>query len=195
MKEQQEPIEFRKKKAYQASYIGIKDLFKHYKYPCWDFDLLDKGIVPVPYVAKEKVICDHEYSLEYSEWKDIVDTLVHYLTSYLFSGKPLILPESLGTILIEKFKSKNRKLVDYAIWRQTGEVKFRNFPQTQYYSPAIRWRKRGKEARFKFKSHWKLRFLPKPIKRLAQILEKDYSKINLFPDMAKSVYYQKRKYK
>lgn len=186
-------IKFRKKSNYQGSYIGLREMFKDYPYPCWDFDLLDKGIVPVPYVPKERVICNHEYSLEYKEWKEIVDTLVDYLSKYLFTGKKLYLPHRLGVLYIEKFKARNRKLVDYAIWRKTGEVKFRNFPETQYYSPALRWDKFVSASRFKFSSHWMVRFLPKPTKQLAQLLNKDFSLINRFSDFKPNLFYKKRK--
>ena len=174
-----EDYEFKFRKDYQSIYTGLRDMWSEYTHPCWDLNLLEKNIVPVPYAPKNKVNCDHKYSLSYKKWVSIIDTLCKYYVEYLLSGKPLKLPARLGSLQIKKAKNSKTSSLDTVATREKGKPVFAQFPQTLHHRPLIKWN-RGKECYLPYKFFWKVNFVPKRWKRVYEATQKDFSTIDRF---------------
>lgn len=159
----------------KAKGITLRDFYTDYNYPCWDLTLLEKNIVPLPYVPKDKLKCDHKYALTYKEWRVIVMSLFKHLLIYLKEGYELKLPHNLGFFQLKKRKSKT---LDKLHFVNTGEKKYKKHPETNDYKPIIKWDRYKTRIVFKNKSLWRLTF-PRNIWRdYIKELYDDFSKIN-----------------
>ena len=155
----------------------VKELYQQYNYPCWDLSLLEKNIVPLPYIPKSKVKCGHKYSLGYNEWKKIVLSLFKHIMLYLMEGNELKLPHSLGYIQIKKRRGYS---IDKIHLGKTGEIRKIRHIETDGYKPILKWRRFGKDAYFKNKHIWNINFLKTTWRQTIKELKKDFSIINKF---------------
>lgn len=180
-----EDYEFKFRKKYQPAWVGLKEMWAHYNYPCWDLTLLEKNIVPVPYAPKDKVNCNHKFSLTYKKWKKIVEVLCKYYVEYLLSGNPLKLPARMGSLQLKKWAySDNYKSLDMVASAEQGKPVFSSMPQTMHRKPIIKWN-RGKDCTLPKKYFWKINFVSSdrsPWKRIYKELEKDFSFIDKLID-------------
>jgi len=171
-------------KSYKSDYITLQDFYKQYNYPCQDLNKIKKGIVPLPYIPKDKINCNHKYSLTYKEWKTIIMKLFYYLVSYLLTGKDLELPFFMGHWRLKKYKP-NRKhpRIDLLHYMKTGEKKFIKFPETDGYEWLFKWKRSGKNCKLKYKWHWKVKFIKSVSRRINQEINKNPSIIYRFTDI------------
>lgn len=176
-----EDLEFVERKKYNSKYINFEDLYRKYNYPCWE--LTGDNTIPRPYIPKDKLRCDHKYTLTFYQWKKIVYSLFKYLLMYLMSNKILKLPHGIGFLQIRKWKPKKYKKMDYAHWRKTGEIKYETFKYTQDYSPILKWSKGVGKTNFKYSSYWRINFMSSAWKIIASTIEKNPSFIYRFNDL------------
>lgn len=160
--------------------ITIKQLYQRYNYPCWDISLLEKNIVPLPYIPKDKVICDHKYSLTYTEWKKIVITLFANMMLLLETGLKIKLPHRIGLLQLKKIRGTS---IDKIHLAKTGEIKKVRHVHTNGYKPILKWSRFNQDANFANKSLWKINFLKPRWRKLIRDIEKDFSKINKLIDV------------
>ena len=172
-----EDYEFKYRKDYQSAYTNLKDMWQYYTHPCWDLNLLEKNIVPVPYAPKSKVNCDHKYSLTYNKWKSIIVTLCKYYTEYLLNGQPLELPARLGSLQLKKWKYMQAKAIDSIASREAGKPIFSQTPETMHYRPILKWN-RGKDCTMRYKYMWKVRFVTAHWVTVANEIFGDFSTID-----------------
>jgi len=176
-----EDYEFKFRKDYQSAFISLRDLWQHYTHPCWDLNLLEKNIVPLPYAPKEKVNCDHKYSVSYKKWKSIIKTLCKYYTEYLLSGKPLELPARMGSLQLKKWKYMEAKKLDTVATREAGKPVFSQSPQTLHFRPILKWN-RGFNCTLPYKYFWKVNLMSSHWKRIWDEQEKDFSTLDRFSE-------------
>jgi hypothetical protein len=162
----------------------LKDFYKHYDYPCWDLSLLDKNIVPLPYIPKEKVVCDHKYSLTYKQYKRLYHIFAEELFKYLLKGYTYEIPNYMGNIDIRRFK-KPYSFIDWPHYHKTGELKkvYNLSKETQGFRPFLKWDNGYKICRLKFKKNWKINFPKSKWMKITKFLEDDLSNINNFNDL------------
>lgn len=163
--------------------ITLTELYQEYKYPCWDLNLIKKNIIPLPYIPISKVNCEHEYSLKYQEWKEIVNVILEELIKYLMSGYSINLPSSLGTLQLKKYKSF-QTIINYPKTKkekQLHEVVNHNF-LTSGYSLDLMWNKSYKVMRLKKKSLWSVNLIRGRWHKVYAEIEKEPSKIFNFQD-------------
>jgi len=176
-----EDYEFKFRKKYQSVYTGLKDIWAYYNYPCWDLDLLKKNVVPVPYAPKDKVNCNHKYSLTFKKWKQIIETLGKYYTEFLLSGRPLYLPAKLGSLQLKKwpYGEKGKYFNPYKS-AKAGKVVLDSSPENLHYRPLIKWN-RGNACDLPKKFFWKINFVKSkgaPWKRIYDAMSNDLSIIH-----------------
>lgn len=157
----------------------LSELYKLYSYPCWDISLLEKNIVPVPYIPKDKINCNHKYSLEYNKWKEIVLCIFEHMCLYLLNGYELRLPHKLGILQLKKRRATS---IDKIHLQKTGEVKRIRHIETNGYKPILKWSRFGKSAYFANKGIWKINFLKTRWRSIIKEIQKDFSKINKLVD-------------
>lgn len=150
-----------------------------YSHPCWDLSLLEKNIVPLPYIPKDKIKCGHKYSLTYKEWKLIVECLFKYIMLYLQEGLELKLPHNMGYLQLKKWKSRS---LDKLHFVKTGERRWKKHVETGGYKPIIKWKRYNKDAHFRNKSVWKITFVRGQWRKLIEYLQENYSNINKLVD-------------
>lgn len=178
-----EEIEFKERKSYQSEYITLDDIYKHYPYPCWDTNLLQRKIVPKPYISKEQIKCGEKYSLDFYTWKKICETLFKYMFELLMTGKEIKLPARLGYLQIRKCpRTKGTKVTaDGHYFRETGKFKRFSGPTTRMpYRPLIKWDRSNKESYFRFAWYYKINFVRSVWAKWFNAYKKDSSILNKF---------------
>lgn len=156
--------------------ITLQELYqKGYTYPCWDLELLNKNIVPRPYVPISKLKCDHEYALDFYKWREIVDTYLKYLLLYLRTGKEFKLPFFMGFLQLRRYKGGGH---DWQYWKKYKVLRKYKNVHTQGYRPVIKWYRHTKHCRLNKRWHWKIDLTPKAWSEYSDWLMKDFTRIN-----------------
>jgi hypothetical protein len=136
----------------KGNFKTIADIYLMYPYRCWD---VTGKTIPVPYVPKDEIVCDHKYSLTYKEFKKIVMTYLKYLKKYLLTGVEYKMPQQMGYLQFVKFKSP---AVDYGHFhRNNKEIRFYLNKHSQGYRPKLIWKRGGNDARLKHRWSWRMR--------------------------------------
>jgi len=157
-------------------YIAITDLFaKHYPYPCYD---VTSSTVPRPYIQKDKINCEHKRSLTSRQFSMIIQIYIKYVLLYLLSGSRLILPSSLGFIILRKIKTRPNSLIDFQHYMKTGEKRFYTNRHTMGYRPLFKWKRKHKHTRLHTRWLWKAMPTQNFWKTVSSTFLKDGSKIN-----------------
>lgn len=129
-------------------YIGFEELYMMYPYKKRR-ENIGYNTVEKPYVSKK----DHtecEYSLDYVQWKDIMDVYFQLFADALFEGRKLTLPARLGEMSLCKYKSGKFTKPNYhethkrfGIQKGLEKQKYMYFSafETNGYRLLIEWKK------------------------------------------------------
>ena len=167
-------------KDYKAHSITLRDIYKHYPYPCWD---VTKNTVPIPYIPKDQLVCDHKRTLTFKQYRKILKIYSRLVTKFLLNGIPVDLPYYLGQLRMYKYKPTKNKRFDIHHFLTTGEKKYYKSRHTQGYIPLFKWRRALKQSRLQ--NRWIFKCLParKTWKQISDALFENGSTINKFSDI------------
>ena len=163
----------------QNKWITGSDFYKQYPYPCWD---INKSTIPIPYIPKDKLKCEHKRALTFKQYNQILKYYTLHLMSYLLEGMRIKLPYWLGCIQFKKARKQRNNNVDFGHYQKTGEIKYHLNRHTLGYKPVFKWMRNNKEARLYNKYMWTIRFVDKMKKRLSRTYLDDGTKINKLID-------------
>lgn len=136
----------------KVPYKRIADIYLMYPYKCWDFN---STTIPKPYVPKEEVVCGHQFSLTYKEFKTIIMVYLNYLKQYLLDGNEFKMPQMLGYLEFVKYKGR---AVDYGHFHNNNkEIKLYINKHSEGYRPKLMWKRRQKDARLRYRWSWRMR--------------------------------------
>jgi len=163
--------------------ITLKDLYLNYDYKWYD---VNSTTIPVPYFNKKEIV-EHDYTLSYKEWKNVIMVYFKYVMLYLISGKCFVIPNFLGDLCLKKWKPKGRRINLYATEQKYGEYNktvekedrkyiYHNNYHTGGYCPLLKWVRDRKQ--FAYKWHWRFDLTPHNWKFISKNLMKDASMIN-----------------
>jgi hypothetical protein len=128
----------------KSKVFTLKNCFINYPYK----DQNITNTVPIPYIKSKDLVTDHEYSITYKEYCEIIRSFLYYLFEYLKYGSTFVIPHSLGKLTIKKYKGKYfdyKTLTPNTFSDKLGGLKFK-----------IIWR-RGVKDGGKCKNKWKWR--------------------------------------
>ena len=67
------------------------------------------NVVPIPYVKKEDIVYN-EYTMDYNEWKKVIDRYLELLTESLSEGNTIKMPYRMGMLETKRFKTKRARI-------------------------------------------------------------------------------------
>ena len=127
--------------------ITEKDIYYFYPYKKNPINSIG---VPQPYVKKQD-ISDHQYSLTYDNWLDIVKEYLTLVREELYAGKSYRFPKLLGAVQFKKYKVYRR--IDWGeTIKKQEKVYFKDTDRI-----IVKWDRSTGNSGFKFKNHWKIR--------------------------------------
>lgn len=156
--------------------IIIKDFF--YFYPYKKNISHNKNTTPDPYIKFEDVVDNHEYSLDYNVWKNIISDYINLIREDLMSGKKFIFPHRMGELRIIKFKSN--RIVDVLKTKLTKKKTYMKNIMTDNFYVKLRWDKSYSITSVRFKYHWKISNDRSLLRNIYMRCDKDFNYINKF---------------
>lgn len=164
----------------KSAKITLREFYKSYPYPCWD---VTSNTVPVPYIPKDKLVCDNKRTLTFKQYRKILSIYARLLTNYLLTGLPIKLPYYLGEIRMFKYKPTKSKPFNIDHYLKTGEKLFYKSRHTQGYIPLFKWRRAEKQSRLQ--NRWIFKCIPAKTtwKQISDSLFEKGSIINKFPNI------------
>jgi len=156
--------------------ITTLDLYKEYEYKCQDHY---GKTIPVPYIKKQDLICDHKYSLDYPTWRLIIDTYVKYVKEYLYQGLAFKLPHRMGNLQIIKTK---KGYIDYTkdVLSKNGKLNITPNTHTDGYRGKIHWDRYNNNCSLKYKWLFKVKLTYSFRKEFAKRIFSNLNLINNF---------------
>lgn len=152
----------------------LKQSFKGYPYKNQNIT----NTVPVPYIKAKDLIPDHEYSITYKEYCEIIRSFLFYLFEYLKYGNTFVIPHSLGKFTIKKYKGKffdYKTLTPDTFNERLGGFKFK-----------LIWRRGVKDGgKFKNKWRWRCYISKTKWKELFGFYEKNFIELKKLKDVFK----------
>ena len=117
------------------SRIRITELFKYYPYK-----KRHKKNITRPPITGWEFNEDHDLSLNYSQWKILIEIYLKLLGDFLLSGHPVKLPYGMGILQLYKYKYPETTIrPDFGHYKKTGEWRpFKN-NHSNGYGPIIKW--------------------------------------------------------
>lgn len=82
--------------------VGYGDFFMRYPYKCSRINPNSKT-VPQPYIPKDKIDCDHDYSVEYKMYKAILQAYLRGVIRFIRDGGIYKMPAKMGFIRFFRF--------------------------------------------------------------------------------------------
>lgn len=155
--------------------ITLIDLF--FNYPYKKNMITADNVIPLPYVKKEE-ISYHDYSLDYSEWKEIVDRYLELVCESLKEGNQIKLSSRLGFLEVKRFKTT--KFFDRVASTNKKKSIYLSKNSTENFMFYIDWLRKYKEACFDFKWHWRFKPNRSFLRDLYEQADKDYTFMNKF---------------
>jgi len=162
-------------KDYKASVITLRDFYKHYKYPCWD---ITKNTVPIPYIPKEKLKCEHSRALTFKQYRTILRIYNKYFVMYLLSGLNIKMPFYMGEFRLFRFKPQKLTSFDINIYLKTNQKIYYKNRNTGGYFPLFRWQRAGRRSRLATRWVWKCIPTRTVWKQISNEFKRDGSSIN-----------------
>jgi hypothetical protein len=163
-------------KAINSDFITESDLYKQYPYPCYD---LTKSTIPNnPYIPKDKLVCDHKYTLTKKEWKLIFRTYLKFLKLYLLEGHIYKIPQRLGHFQIKKYKGRTVNTASF----HEDKIRIHNNTALGGYKPILKWIRTTNACALSNKWFWKLRPVRAFTRQRWDYLEENFKRINNYID-------------
>ncbi len=147
--------------------VTLKDFYLNYPFKCYG------GNTRV-YIKQEDERCNEHYSLNYKEYKTIMNTYFKYIILYLRSGLVYRLPKHLGRLYIGTYKGGYYDYNDKAFYR--NEYKFRK-------KFILKWDKNYKFTKFSNKAYWKAKFTKTSWSFINDWIEKLPSRIKNYTEL------------
>jgi len=161
----------KRNKCINSDFIKINDFFKDYPYPCRD--LLSNTIPNNPYIPKDKLVCDHKYSLDKDQWRTIIIKYLDNLKEEILTGNPFKMPNRMGDLQAYKYKGGG---IDWVKSKKLGKrIKYNNF-FTGGFKPLIKWNRIP--AKLYNKWYWVIKLVPGFSNKIGSMLLKNPSIIN-----------------
>lgn len=155
----------------------LKDLYLMYPHKCQN---MTTNTVPLPYVPKQEIDCDSEYSLTYKEWLEIVLCYFSAVVLYLTSGFKYKLGAKLGHLQMIKVKNSR---IDFVEFNKTGEKRIMKNPMWGGRYPIIKWmRRKADNGIFRYKFLWKMRPVKTAKKAYIKYFTENRTEINNLND-------------
>lgn len=161
-----------------ASHITLPDIYLKYPHKCQE---IYGNTVPIPYVPKQEITCNHKYSIEYKLWKKVISCYFKHVITYLLQGDIFVIPTRLGRLQIKKYRYSKGFL---KFIRKKGEktiIKRVKNIHTDNQVAEIRWYKPN--AYLQYKNYFKFRATHAFKKRLKEYIFKDFNNINKYTDV------------
>ncbi len=162
-----------KSKAY---FKDLKDVYLGYTHKWAD---VKSTSIPSPYFSR-KLISNHEFKLEYKQWKAIIQCYLKNLFLYLFDGNSFPVPHGLGFLSINKTK---RKLINKKKTLEQNTLVANKLLTTYGYKPRIYWN--VKRSDLKYKSFYKFYFVRPLWSQMMESYKEDGSQILKLKDTIK----------
>jgi hypothetical protein len=84
---------------------------------------------------------EHQYSLTFTEWKEFAREIVSKFVDDLFNGETVVLPFSLGTVRIKKYRRKPK----FSYVKENREkIRYERMVNSEGYGLLIDWRKKNR---------------------------------------------------
>lgn len=161
----------------------LTDVFKSYPYKDKDIaELTLSSINSKIYVKKSEIVSDHEYSITYKEFKEILTAYTNVVLDYLGRGRTVELPFRLGTLRFIKYLPSSKPIN----WKLSKEVnanknegdEYKFIRQKNYHTDGniikLKW---DKKSRISGSQWFKARIARRSMAKLLKEFEKDSTKI------------------
>lgn len=127
---------------------SLKDVYKKYPY----IKKHEEGITR-PSLKGCTINENHELSMTWRQWHEVIKIYLKYLKLYLLSGNQVTLPHQCGMMQLHKIKDGKQKM-DFQHYNKTGEKKYFKNNHTDGYRPTFKWYRGKYEAKLKHRFHW-----------------------------------------
>lgn len=119
---------------------------------------------------------NHEYALEFRDWKKIIVTYFDILVENLIEGHIIRLPKGIGSLELVRIKLKSR------VTTREGTRFFRNL-HTMGFKPRLVWN-RYTEGTLKLRMLYMFNLMPTQWKRISDSIMKEPDIIFKYPDIS-----------
>ena len=147
----------------QSKTYGLKEVFKLYPYI-----KKHEGNQTRPSLKGCTINPDHELSMTWRQWHELIKIYLKYCGLYLISGLPVTLPHRLG--IMQLMKRKGKPKIDIYKYVKTGAYDFYKNNHTSGYYVSFKWFRSAKQANFKTRYDWHMILIRTLKKKISQAI-------------------------